>query len=114
MEDQEALQTRAVVGHASHHVQNLVDELLPNRVVATGIVVRSIFLSGDHVLWVEESSVGAGSDFVDNVRLEIAVNGTRDILALSYGLSRDVSYKATQVERSDLNRPVSEKKVLKP
>ena len=31
----------------------------------------------------EKISVGAGADLVDNVGLEIAVNGTRNVLALA-------------------------------
>jgi len=39
VEDQETLQTRAVVGDTSNLVQHLIDELLSDSVVTTGIVV---------------------------------------------------------------------------
>jgi hypothetical protein len=86
VENEETLQTRAVVGNAADLVEDLVNELLSDRVVATGVVVRRILLAGDHVLRVEEGPVGAGADLVDDVGLQIGVDGTRDVLALAWGV----------------------------
>ena len=83
VEDQEALETSTAVGNTANLVEDLVDELLANGVVATGVVVRRILLAGDHVLGVEQAAVGAGADLVDDVRLEIAVNGSGNELALA-------------------------------
>jgi hypothetical protein len=83
VEDEETLQARAVVGNAADLVQDLVDELLSDGVVATGVVVRGILLACDHLLRVEEGAVRAGADLVDDVGLEIGVDGTGDILALA-------------------------------
>jgi hypothetical protein len=85
VEDEETLQTRAVVGNTADLVEDLVNELLSDGVVATGVVVRGILLSGDHVLGVEEGSVRTSADLVDNVGLQIGVDGTRDVLALACG-----------------------------
>ena len=90
VEDQKSLQTGAVVRNASNLVQNLVDELLANGVVAASIVVGRVFLAGDHVLGVEEAAIGAGANFVDDVRLKVAVDGARNVLALA---CRDVSFR---------------------
>jgi hypothetical protein len=110
VEDKETLQTRAVVGDAADLVEDLVDELLSDRVVAAGVVVGRILLSGDHVLGVEQRAVGAGADLVDDVGLEIGVDGTRDVLALAWG---ELAL-AWVTERCLCDVPVSEKKVLKP
>jgi len=83
VEDQETLETRAVVGNTANLVQNLVNEFLSNSVVTTGVVVGGILLSGNHLFGVEQAAVGTGSDLVDNVGLEIAVDGTWDIFALA-------------------------------
>ena len=83
VEHQEALEARAAVGDTSDLVQHLVDELLANSVVATGVVVRGVLLASDHLLRVEQAAVGAGADLVDNVWLEIAVDGAGDIFALA-------------------------------
>ena len=83
MEDEEALQTRAVVGNAADLIQDLVDELLSDGVVATGVVVGGILLAGDHVLGVEQGAVGAGADLVDDVGLQVGVDGAGDVLALA-------------------------------
>lgn len=83
VEDEEALQTRAVVGNAADLIQDLVDELLSDGVVATGVVVGGILLAGDHVLGVEQGAVGAGADLVDDVGLQVGVDGAGDVLALA-------------------------------
>ncbi len=84
MEDEEALKTAAVVGNAADLVEDLIYQLLANGVVATGVVVGGILLAGDHVLGVEEAAVGAGADLIDDVGLEIAVDGAGNILSLAY------------------------------
>ncbi len=63
--------------------KNLVNELLSDGVVTTGVVVGGILLSSDHQLGVEQTAVGAGADLIDDVGLEIAVDGARDIFALT-------------------------------
>jgi hypothetical protein len=86
VENEETLQTGAVVGNTADLVEDLVNELLSDRVVATGVVVRGILLSGDHVLGVEEGSVRTSADLVDDVGLKIGVDSTRDVLALAWGV----------------------------
>ena len=83
MEDEETLQTRAVVSNAADLVEDLVNELLSDCVVATSVVVRSILLAGDHLLGVEEGAVGTGADLVNDIGLKIGVDGTGDVFALA-------------------------------
>lgn len=83
VEDEETLETRAVVGNTADLVEDLVNELLSDRVVATGVVVRGILLACDHLLGVEERAVGTGADLIDDIGLEIGVDGTGDVLALA-------------------------------
>ena len=111
VENEETLQTRAVVGDTSNLIQDLVDKLLANGVVTTSIVVRGIFLSGDHVLGVEQRAVGAGADLVDDIGLQVGVDGTGDIFALAC-VTRVSEWFFLSTPCGDL--PVSEKKVLKP
>ena len=87
MKDEEPLETSAVIGNTTNFVQNLIDELLANSVVTTGVVVGCIFLAGDHVLGVEEATVGASADFIDDIGLEIAVDGSWDIFALTWRMT---------------------------
>ena len=83
VEDQEALETGASVGNTADLVEDAIDKRLSNGVVATGIVVGSVLLAGDHVLGVEQAPVWAGADLVDDVRLKIAVDCSWDILSLT-------------------------------
>jgi hypothetical protein len=118
VEDEEALQTRAVVGDTADLVEDLVDQLLADRVVATSVVVRGILLAGDHVLRVEQRAVGAGADLIDDVGLQVGVDGAGDILALAWGalaVESSVGRRQQQQQRQGQRHvPVSEKKVLKP
>lgn len=84
VEDEEALEARAVIGDTADLVQDLVDQFLANGIVTTSIVVRGVLLSGDHQFGVEQGAVGAGADFVHHIGLEIAVDGTGDVFALAY------------------------------
>lgn len=83
VEDEEALKANAVVGNTTNLVENTLDELLANSVMATGVVVRSILLASDHHLRVEKVAVSTGADLIDDIGLEIAVDGTRNVLALA-------------------------------
>lgn len=110
VEDEETLQTGAVVGNAADLIQDLVDELLADCVVTTGVVVGRILLAGNHVLGVEERTVGTGADLVDDVGLQVGVDGTRDVLALAC----IVCQRGCAICSMRAAVPVSEKKVLKP
>lgn len=83
VENEEALQPRAVVRNSSQLVKDLIDKLLAYSVVTSCVVVGCIFFTGDHLIWVEETSVWPSSDFVDNIRFEIAVDGSWDIFAIA-------------------------------
>jgi hypothetical protein len=114
VEDEEALETRAVVGDVADLVEDLVNELLADGVVATGVVVRGILLAGDHLLRVEEGAVGAGADLIDDVGLEIAVDGAGHVLAVAclYVSALLIVFCADSALWCGI--PVSEKKVEKP
>ena len=57
MEDEEALETSALVGQLADTIQNQINDLLPDGVVAPGIVVGRVFLPSDELFWVEQLSV---------------------------------------------------------
>lgn len=84
MEDQKSLETGTIVGHSSNLVQDLVNELLADCVVAARVVIRRVFLPGNHVLRMEQAAVHARSDLIDHVGLEVAIEGARHIFALAY------------------------------
>lgn len=84
VENEETLETAAVVGNASDLVEDLVDQLLADGVVTTSVVVGGILLAADHMLGVEETAVGAGADLVDDVRLKIGVDGARNVFPVTY------------------------------
>jgi len=81
VEDEEALETSALISELSDTVEAEVNNFLTDGVMTTGEVVGGILLTGDELLWVEELSVGAGSDLIDNGGLEIEEDGAGNVLA---------------------------------
>jgi hypothetical protein len=81
VEDEEALETSALIGELSDSVEAEVNNLLTDGVVTTGEVVGGILLTGDELLGVEELSVGSSADLIDDGGLEIEEDGTGDVLA---------------------------------
>ena len=81
VEDEETLETSALIGELSDSVEAEIDDLLTNGVVSSGEVVGGIFLSGDELLGVEKLSVGSGSDLIDNGGLEIEEDGSGNVLS---------------------------------
>jgi hypothetical protein len=83
VEDKETLKTRAVICNVANLVENLIDQLLSDSVMTTGVVVGRILLAGNHLFRVEKATIGTGADLIDDVGLEIAVDGTGNILSLA-------------------------------
>jgi len=81
VEDEEALETSALIGELTDSVEAEINNLLTDGVVTTGEVVGGILLTGDELLWVEELSVGTSADLIDNGWLEIEEDATWDVLA---------------------------------
>jgi len=81
MEDQETLETSAVVGELADTVEGEVDNFLTNGVVTTGVVIGGIFLTRDQLLGVEQLAVSTSADFIDDSGLEIEEDGARDVLS---------------------------------
>jgi hypothetical protein len=74
------LETSALIGKLSYSVEAEINDFLTNGVMTSGEVVGGIFLTGDELLWVEQLSVGSGSDFINNGWLEIEEDGSWDML----------------------------------
>lgn len=88
VEAEEALQASAVVCELADTVEDQVNNLLADGVVATREVVRGVLLAGDQLLRVEELAVGARADFVNDGRLEVHHDGAGHVLA-SAGLGEE-------------------------
>ena len=83
VEDEETLETSAIISNTANLVQNLIYQLLSDSVMTTSIVVGSILLASNHLLWVEQAAIGAGANFINDIGLKIAVDGSGDIFALT-------------------------------
>jgi len=81
LEDQETLKTGTVISELSDSVQAQVNDFSTNGVVSSGEVVSGIFLSGDQLFWVEQLSVGTGSDFINNGWFQIKEDTSWDVLS---------------------------------
>jgi hypothetical protein len=88
VEDEETLETSALISELSDSVEAEINDFLSDGVVTTGEVVGGIPFTRDKLLWVEKLSVGSGSDLIDNSWLEIKEDGSWDVLA-STGLREE-------------------------
>ena len=64
VEDEEALEPGALVGQLADTIQDEVDDLLADGVVAAGVVVGRILLAGDELLRVEQLPVCTSTNLV--------------------------------------------------
>ena len=81
VEDEETLEPGALVCQLPHPVKNQVDDLLPDRVVASCVVVGRILLPGHQLLRMEELTVGSSSNLIDHRGLKVDKDGPGDVLA---------------------------------
>lgn len=70
-----------LTSNTANAVNNIVDHLLANGVVATSIVVGSVLLTADQLLRVEELAVGTGSDLINWRWVEVNEERTGNMLA---------------------------------
>jgi hypothetical protein len=81
VEHQETLETGAVIGEFTDAVKGEVDNFLTDGVVTTGVVVGGVFLTSDQLFGVEQLTVGTGTDFVNDGRLQVKEHSARDVFA---------------------------------
>jgi len=81
VEDQETLETSAVISKLSDSVQAKINDFLSNGVVTSGEVVGGIFLTGDELFRVEELSVGTSSDLINDGRFQVEEDSSWHVLA---------------------------------
>jgi len=83
VEDQESLKSTALVSDLPEAVKALVNNLLSDGVVTTGVVVGGIFLASDQLLGVEELSVGSSPHFINDSWFQVEEDGTGNVFASS-------------------------------
>ena len=81
MEDQKSLEASTVISQLADTVQDKVNNLLANGVVATGVVIGSILLASHKLFRVEQLAVGSSTDFINNGGLKINKDSTGNMLA---------------------------------
>merc|ERR1711971_921682 len=81
MKHKEALDVRGVFSQPFQPVHRNLYLLLPNGVVAPGVVVGSVLLASDHAAGVEEVSVRTGPDLIDDGWLQVHEDSPGDVLA---------------------------------
>merc|ERR1711976_779904 len=81
VEDQEALETSALISQLAGSVQDKVHDLFADGVVTAGIVVGGILLAGDQLLRMEQLAVGASADLINNSWLQIHKDSPGHVLA---------------------------------
>jgi len=83
VEDEETLESSALVSKLSDSVKAEIDDFLTNGVMASGEIVGGVFLTGDELLWMEELSVGTCSNLVNDGWLQVEENASWNMLSSS-------------------------------
>jgi len=83
MEDEESLETGALVSQLPDSVKDKVNNLLANGVVAPGIIVGRVLLACHELLWVEQLPIDSSSDLINYGWLQVDKYGPGDMLASS-------------------------------
>ena len=81
MKNKEPLQPGTAVRHLPDFLHRHLDLLLPDGVVAPGVVVSGVLLASDQLLRVEELAVGPGPHLVDDGGLKVNKDSPGDVLA---------------------------------
>ena len=81
VENEETLETSALIGELSDSVEAEINDFLTDGVVTSGEVVCGIFFTRDELLWMEELSVCSSSYLIDNGWFEIKEHGSWDMLS---------------------------------
>ena len=83
MEHQESLESSASICHFPDPVHNKVHDLLANGVEAPGVIVGGVLLTTDHLLGVEQLSVGSSPDLVNNGGFQVKEDRSRNMFTRS-------------------------------
>merc|ERR1719295_2364301 len=70
VEDEESLETSAVICQLPDSVKDKIHDLLANSVVTSGVVVGGVLLAADHLLGVEQLPVGSSPHLVNDGRFQ--------------------------------------------
>merc|ERR1712032_528508 len=81
MEEKESLETSALVSKLTNTVQDKIDNLLSDGVVASGVIVGGVLLAVDELLRMIELFVSSHSGFIDDSRLKINKDSPGHVLA---------------------------------
>merc|ERR1719438_171539 len=90
VEEEESLESRALISQLTDTVQDQVNNFLSNSVVSTSVIVSSIFLSSDQLFRVKELAVSSSSDLINDSGFQINKDSSGDMLSGS-SLSKEGS-----------------------
>ena len=83
MEDEESLESSALVSQFPDSVQAEIDDLLSDGVVSTSVVVGGILLASDELFRVEQLVVGSSPYFIDNGGFQVEEDSTGHVFSSS-------------------------------
>merc|ERR1719516_171712 len=81
VEDEETLESSALVSQLPDAVKDKVNQLFANGIVTTSVVVGSILFPGDQLLRMEQLAVGASPYLINNSWFQIHKDSPWDMLA---------------------------------
>ena len=80
MEQEKSLEPGALVSKLADTIQNQVNNLLSDGVVAPGVVVGRVLLAADHLLGMKQLAVSSAADLVNNRWFKIQEDSSWNML----------------------------------
>lgn len=84
MEDQESLKSGTLVRELANTIQNKVNNLLSDGIMATSVVVGSIFLAGDKLFRMEKLPVGSSANLINYSGLQVDEDSAGNMFTRTY------------------------------
>ena len=81
MEDEESLESSALISQFPDSVQAEIDDLFSDGVVSTSVVVGGILLASDELFRMEQLVVGSSPHFIDNGGFQVEEDSTGNVFS---------------------------------
>lgn len=81
MKDKETLETGAVVCKLADPIEDQINNLFANGVVAASVIIRGVLLAANDLLRMVELAVGSRTNLVTDSRLKVDIDGAGDVLS---------------------------------
>ena len=107
VEDQEILETSALIGQFTNAVQNEFNNFLSDGVMTMSLVFSDIFLISDLLFWMEQFALSSGADFINYTWFQVNKYSTGYMFSsfscAEEGVERSISTESSLIKLAIIN-----------